>query len=322
MRTPEISPFEGAHVEDAAQLLAARHRRQRAVEPLLSARYEDPAETRAEVEQAWATEGASGAAALREGRLVGYLVGAPRADPLWGENVWIEGAGHAVEEAETLRDLYAVAAARWVEEGRPRHSVLVPANEAEMLDSWSRLCFGKQHAHGIRELPEESSFRMPSGFEIREPRVDEIEELIEVDLALPRHQRSSPVFSGAPLPDADESRAEWVETLADTDEKILVGAFEGRPAACWALVPVERSREHRGVLRPDGACFLGFASTRPEFRGSGIGTALTAASFTWARDQGYSSIVTDWRVTNLLSSRFWPRRGFRPTFYRLYRSIP
>ena len=31
---------------------------------------------------------------------------------------------------------------------------------------------------------------------------------------------------------------------------------------------------------------------------------------------------TDWRVTNLLASRFWPRRGFRTTFLRLYRHIP
>jgi hypothetical protein len=33
-------------------------------------------------------------------------------------------------------------------------------------------------------------------------------------------------------------------------------------------------------------------------------------------------MLTDWRVTNLLASRFWPRRGFRTTFLRLYRSIP
>jgi hypothetical protein len=33
-------------------------------------------------------------------------------------------------------------------------------------------------------------------------------------------------------------------------------------------------------------------------------------------------MVTDWRETNLLSSRFWPGRGFRRSFLRLYRSIP
>ena len=42
----------------------------------------------------------------------------------------------------------------------------------------------------------------------------------------------------------------------------------------------------------------------------------------FARDNGIPTMITDWRMTNLLASRFWPRRGFRETFLRLYRSIP
>ena len=42
----------------------------------------------------------------------------------------------------------------------------------------------------------------------------------------------------------------------------------------------------------------------------------------WSYDNGYSSMTTDWRMSNLEASRFWPRRGFRETFLRLYRSIP
>jgi ribosomal protein S18 acetylase RimI-like enzyme len=60
----------------------------------------------------------------------------------------------------------------------------------------------------------------------------------------------------------------------------------------------------------------------PEARGSGIGVALTEAVLARAREEGYACMITDWRVTNLLASRFWPRRGFRPMFFRLYRSIP
>jgi GNAT superfamily N-acetyltransferase len=67
---------------------------------------------------------------------------------------------------------------------------------------------------------------------------------------------------------------------------------------------------------------LAFAATLPESRGAGVGVALTDASFAWAAGRGYRAIVTDWRVTNLLASRFWPRRGFRPSVLRLYRSIP
>ena len=79
---------------------------------------------------------------------------------------------------------------------------------------------------------------------------------------------------------------------------------------------------HASLARVDGAVLLTWAVTRPEVRGSGAGVALTEGSFAWAREHGYEVMVTDWRVTNLLSSRFWPRRGFRETFLRLYRSIP
>ena len=48
-----------------------------------------------------------------DGRLVGYLVGAPRDDSIWGDNVWVEAAGHAVEEAEDARDLYAAMVTDW-----------------------------------------------------------------------------------------------------------------------------------------------------------------------------------------------------------------
>ncbi|MGH3092286.1 MAG: GNAT family N-acetyltransferase, partial [Gaiellaceae bacterium] len=116
----EVAPFADEHVEDAGRVLAARHARQREVEPLLSERFEAPAAAREELVAAWRAEGASGAAGLRNGRLVGYLVGAPRDVEVWGENVWIEAAGHAVEEAEDVRDLYAAAATRWFEEERRR----------------------------------------------------------------------------------------------------------------------------------------------------------------------------------------------------------
>jgi hypothetical protein len=33
-------------------------------------------------------------------------------------------------------------------------------------------------------------------------------------------------------------------------------------------------------------------------------------------------MTTDRRCNNLLSSRYWPARGFRPTFMRLYRAVP
>jgi ribosomal protein S18 acetylase RimI-like enzyme len=317
----EVVPFSDEQLDDAARLLAARQARQREAEPALPERFEDPDHARQEIEQAWRVDGASGTAALRQGRIVGYLIGTPREAKTWGENVWVELAGHAVEEPEDIRDLYAGAAARWVEERRTRHYALVPASDPRLVEAWFRLGFGQQHAHGLQEVTPRD-VAPPRGIEIREPREEEIEELIEVDLALPAHQSRSPVFSTIGRPMREEVREEWNSTLAGDEEHVLAAYDDGRPVAVWSVAPLEVSSQHRGLGRPERAAFLGFASTLPEFRGSGVGLALTDASFAWAAENGYEVMVTDWRVTNLLSSRFWIKRGFRPVFLRLYRSIP
>src|SRR5919201_132671 len=217
----ELVPFADEHLEDAARLLAARHARHRRAESVLPERFEEHAAARVVLEQAWRADGASGAAALRDGDLTGYLLAAPRDPEVWGENVWVEAAGHAVEQAEDVRDLYAAAAARWVDEGRTRHYALVPATDPALVDAWFRLGFGQQQAHGIREVPGQSEPGMPDGVETRRPTEDEIDALLEVDLALQRHQRSSPVFSDRPLPTEQEIRDEWIDTLTGDDEDVL-----------------------------------------------------------------------------------------------------
>lgn len=317
----EVVPFSDEHLEDAARLLARRHARQRAIEPLLSEQYEAPAAALQELEAVWHMEGSSGAAALRGSRLVGYLLGSARDVESWGENAWVEAAGHAVEGAEDIRDLYAVAAGRWFEEHRRRHYALVPATDAGLVGAWFRLGFGHQQAHGLREVPAHVEVRIPDRVEIREPREEDIEALLEVAIALPAHQRRSPVFSPRPLPTADELRQEFHSTLVGEEETLLIGCLDGRPVACWSISS-PGSSDHEGLARPDSACFLRFASTAPEARGTGIGVALTDAVLAAAAEQGYAAMVTDWRVTNLLASRFWPKRGFRTSFFRLYRSIP
>jgi GNAT superfamily N-acetyltransferase len=82
-------------------------------------------------------------------------------------------------------------------------------------------------------------------------------------------------------------------------------------------------RRPEGDLRvPAQNIDIGFAATRGDVRGSGVGLALTAHAFNWAHEHGFRSMTTDWRGVNLLSSRFWPRRGFRPQYLRLYRAVP
>ena len=74
----ELLPFDESHLPHAGRLLAERHRGHRVAEPLLPERYEDPATCAAEVAAVLATDDASGSVAVRDGRVVGYLLGAPK----------------------------------------------------------------------------------------------------------------------------------------------------------------------------------------------------------------------------------------------------
>jgi ribosomal protein S18 acetylase RimI-like enzyme len=313
----EIRAFSDDDLVAAGELLARRHRRQRAVEPLLSARYENAAVAQAEVEALWRRDGASGVLAARNDRAVGFLVGVPR-DESWGANVWVEPAGHAVDEAEDLRDLYAAAGRTWVEQGRTRHYALVP-NDTALVDAWFRVGFGQQHAHGIREIDGPAEY--PLGVRRAEER--DLDTMVAMSPLISEHQSLSPVFGPSPRQrDEEELRAELLADIADGEIGELVFERNGRVLGSLEVVPVERGSTHASLARPDGAALLGWIATFPDVRGSGAGVALTEACFAWALRRGYRTMVTDWRVTNLLSSRFWPKRGFRTSFLRLYRSIP
>ncbi len=319
MSRVEVLPFSDEHVVGAGELLAARHRRHREAEGLLSARYEDPALAREEVAAAYTLPDASGSVAVDGSRVVGYLLGAPKGGSAWGDNVWVESSGHAVEEAETARALYAVAAARWLDEGRRAQYALLPAHDKELLAAWFRLAFGHQHSHGIREPA--AAGPVQDGLTVRQPARSEIPVLARLDMVLTDHQALSPTFSSGP-PDVYEERvADWEEDFDNPKFWNVVVEHDGAIVGSAVGCALEVSSSHVGPARPDNAAFLGFAAVFPGARGLGVGRALGEAVSAWALAEGYPSIVTDWRETNLLSSRAWRGLGYRDTFTRLHRLV-
>jgi GNAT superfamily N-acetyltransferase len=303
---PAIAPFSEEHLDPAAELLAERHEAQREVFPQLPAELDYRAEIAALL-----AEGATGA--FTDGA---YVLGRPGRTEWWGPNMWVEAAGHAATEPERLRDVWAEAAAGWFEQGARAHYALVPATDKSLLDAWFRLGFGAQQGHGIIEIPERE---WPAG--VREATRDDVEALVEIGPFLSRHQTRSPVFSSVQEQTPEQVRADVLDDFATDGVANLVYEVDGRIVGDFFVCPLELSSAHTGLARPPGAAFLGFAVTDPAVRGSGAGLALTDASFAWAQARGYATMVTDWRETNLLSSRFWPRRGFRKSFLRVHRWI-
>jgi GNAT superfamily N-acetyltransferase len=306
----EIVAFTDDHLDGAAAVLAQRHAAHLAVEPLLPR----PADFREQVEKA--REDATGAVALDGGELVGYLLGPRREDGI-GPHIWIASAGYAVRDPEVVRDLYAVAADRWVEDGLTRHFVYVPAMR-ELVEPWLRLSFGISAAQAAMETRPAAPTATGGAVAIRLSAPEDTPAGAAYDRQLQLHLQQSPSFSGLPAQSDQEVLDEWRAGWGDPQYTHFVAEQDGCIIGHLLLY-----RRPEGDLRiPPDSIDLANALTKPGARGSGAGVALTEHAIGWAHEHGYKTMTTDWRMTNLLASRFWPRRGFRETYLRLYRSIP
>ena len=297
--------FAEEHLDAAAALLADAHEAHRAAERLLA-----PADARTELDRVWQREGVAGSTAFRDGEAVGYLVGREAENTHWDRHVFVDRAGHAAADAETLRLLWAAAAETWWDSGIRRFFANVPSTAAR-LDPWYRLGFAQMHQDAIRATGDGRPMP-PAGVAIRRGGLDDIETAIRINRLIAATQLESPSFSG--LQPSDE-RDDWIETLEDPTVAWFVAERDGEPLGHATLY-----EPGPDLGTPTDSVFLASTATLPVARGLGVGLALTDHALAWAGESGYGTMVTNWRVTNLLASRFWPARGFRPTYVRLHRA--
>jgi GNAT superfamily N-acetyltransferase len=298
MASLEIHPLSDLR-DEAARLLSERFARQRAAEPLLP-EIDDFAAHLPDEE---------GVVATRGGEAVAYLAGEVK-----GKIATVGFGGHAASEPEAIRDLFAVLAERL---GASRFAVAVPASDGGLIDVWFRLAFGCQFIWAVQETRPADG--VDFGGSIRPGTPDDLEATAELDEILWVLQARSPSFSGLTVPSRNEFREEW-RTLWDEEEfpAHFVAERDGRTVGHAVLY----NRPEDDLRVPSGNIDLAHVATLDDVRGTGVGLALAHHVLAWAHEQGHRSMTTDWRSVNLLSSRFWPRRGFRPQYLRLYRAIP
>jgi ribosomal protein S18 acetylase RimI-like enzyme len=121
------------------------------------------------------------------------------------------------------------------------------------------------------------------------------------------------------LGNKEELRQESIDIL-ENEQALLWLAFRNERLVGYQLY-LPAAPETDNLLVPDQCIKLAMAATREEEQGRGVGRALTAHGLAAASAAGFTHCIADWRVTNLLSSRFWPRQGFRPVTCRLSRRL-
>ncbi|MDX1934534.1 MAG: GNAT family N-acetyltransferase [Capsulimonadales bacterium] len=319
-----IRPFDALMLPEAGRLLAERQRRVRRIHSRFPDTFDSEAEATQLVTALHARPGRTGAAAFDGGRMIAFLLAERVTDMLWGRALWMRLPGMAVagEDGEVLRDLYAAVAAPPVLQGCFHHFAVVPVAEAGMVRAFFSLAFGIEQVHGIVDLTEVSTDppSLPPGVTIRQAGSGDREILESLSGTIWEHQVLAPVW-GIHLPETQAERRKSYGDMADDQEALVHIAFvDGEPAGLQGYFPPEKEGLPDMLMRENGL-ELCVGGTKAEFRGRGIATAMTQTAFHAARVAGCRYILTDWRSTNLLSSRFWPRRGFVPVAYRLARRV-
>jgi ribosomal protein S18 acetylase RimI-like enzyme len=223
--------------------------------------------------------------------------------PLWGACVFLRGSG----EAEAIRDEYAARADGWPS----LHFAIVEPPTDEALDPWYRLGFAHMHAYGVRESGGERI--STPGIEIRRGGPDDLETALAIDRLIHESQAAAPSYSAEPL-DEEQRRRDWIETLAGDDVRYFVAQREDGEAVGHLTLYDDP--------HDDEALHIASTAVLPSARGRGIGLALTTHALALAAEDGRPRVWTNWRVTNLVASRYWPARGFRLARLRLVRRLP
>ena len=310
----EIVALEDRHIEDAAALVSARYRALRQIVPLLPSRYGD-AGTILPLVRDLARQ-APGVAAIRGGRLAGFLVGFVIPEFQGKRSVfspeWANGAD--LEDSRRIyQEMYAHLSARWVTDGCFTHLVSLLADDRDAIDGWEWLGFGFIAADAVRDL--EPAHGPAADVDVRRAGPEDVEVAMALEKALQRHLAAAPTFLAH---DEEHDRSFHEERLGNPAHALWLAYHGPEAVACMGLGPA--STDACTIIRDEGTTSIVSAFTRARVRGRGIATALLNRSLDWARSEGYERCAVDFEPMNVLAARFWTRH-FQPVCYSLVRYV-
>lgn len=316
----EFKAFTADDLVPAARLLAQRHALERRAFPTLRAAFEDGERTERILSEMLEDASSVGLCAYENGEMKGYLLSDVRADAVLGRRAFIPYEGMAVaqdESPELYRQMYARIAEMWLDQGALAHYAVVPAGDPRAADAWLRLSFAYQQVYGITEL-KASEARVPQGLSVRLAEAGDREALRAVSNLIYAYQAAAPTYAAA-LPERIAEIREGYGDMAADDDTITLLAYAGNELIGFQCADTQDDGDC--MMLPERCVEISVCGTIKEKRGTGVGSLLTARMMNRALDAGYQNAIVDWRMANLSSSRFWPKMGFRPVAYRMFRQI-
>lgn len=260
-----------------------------------------------------------GIGAFANDELVGYIIGKIKIDDVRGRHIWVPYEGVAIREdqpSELIRNLYAKVSILWLEQGCFNHYTLIPLGSQVYYDAFLQLSFCIQQVHGIMHIEDYMPFENISDADIRLANKKDSEAMGRMSSIIYSHQNAAPVFEPA-FPEVVVKIEEGYKRIVEDDEAMIIIAEKDRKELGFQVYEPITS----ALMAPDDGVELSIAGSYPSQIRSGVGKKLMNEGCRIMKEKGYNSIITDWRITNLASSTFWPKCGFRPIAYRMVRCI-
>ncbi len=265
-------------------------------------------------------KGIEGIVALRNKRVVGFIFGVIRNDYFYNRSIWVPYDGMAIstdEDTLLLNLLYKEASRLWVKNGYFSHYVMVPLGDERYFKGFLNLSFAIQQVHCVLRISEYEGFGADNSLAIRDLNKNDKNELRKMADIIMSYQNRSPIYVPAIPEMLRDIRNGYGEIIDDSDlAAFRVGEVNSDILSFQAFWDVKGT-----LMNPKNAVELKIAGTYQRYMGQGYGKELMNDSIDLLKGKNYEFIVADYRVSNLASSEFWRKCGFKPIAYRMVREI-
>ena len=326
----EIRPYEPAHLDDAAGVLAKAHERRSAELPALPGAFSAADETRVVIGAFADRPGCAGYSAFRDGRLTGFLLATrhlpapahPSSAYVMPRSTWPPTQAWAIgddcDPRAVFEALYSAVASDAVGAGYLNHQVEV--NVGDPAENWL-LDLGYTRSSVYAALPvggaapAEHHSEAPGQTEtgqtaIRRARAGDEELVAAVGELNARHHQTSPVFRPDLSEDYREAVLDAAAELVIAQDRMAFLAFTDGDFVGGILANAMGSG--RPLFRPADSLYIGSIAVAPAHRGRGIGQALVGALLLAARAEGFEHAVLNYAPANASGRRFWQKMSFQP----------